>query len=356
MFDYKNSKTYEDMLSTCDVLRDLKENHGQTIEEVAQKYGDQKFIVIGAGSSLEFAGMVAYHSFPELTRYPVQACDVLVDLDQNIVRYLISNSGRTEDVIWHAQGKNENPTVIITSPKGTYGIDQHGTTLSDILKEKDRDNWYQFVLESREKIDAATSSVMEQAAILQAIYDPSFLESNIPYQIADGVKQILKEDIGEEAKNTIEDAFGDYTHRENTLYITGSDASCISMEAFIKAPEILGGKISLSKGTLLRHGQEVTVDKNDVLLLLFPSYWSYGHKHLKRLEQRMEEFGGKVIYIDRELKDSIVPLSELDVPYSGYPYINLAMVWKALLEISSYLDIDPDTDKGARKVGGELLE
>jgi len=355
MPNYRVSQTYTDMLKTITTFNSFKNNHGEVISELIHRYFGKRFLVIGAGSSAEMPGMNAFKLFPNQVPYPVQADEIPTFLDGNVTRILISNSGRTSDILIHANSKINNPAIIISSPKGMYGQDKLGKTLKDVYKDRDMpDNWHFVELTSpKELVDAATGSVMEQTAIIQSIYDPLFLEDDMPSQIADKLQEILTGDIGDYARNIINSAFRDYKPGQNKFYITGPDASCVTIESIIKAHEIIGGNIVLSKSLLLVHGQQSSLQKDDVVLLTFPSYWERGHENIQTLTSRVEEKGAKLIYIDRKEPDTIVPGTLLSSLTNSDAYLNLASVWKALLEITAFLNINPDVNKGTKKVGNE---
>lgn len=360
MRDYKSSNTFKDMCATIDTFKHFENRHGSELEKLAKLYSDKNFRIIAAGSSLEFPGMNAYQLFSDLTTYPVQANEVPLQLDKEIVRFLVSNSGKTAEVLMHADAKCDNPTVIITSNPEFYGGD--GRHLGDIYCEKaehckgEPDNWHIIELTTpKENVNAATGSVMEQAAIIQSIYDPDIPKGGIPNRIVEMIDKTLNNDIGEHANSLISKAFKNYKYRENKIYITGSDRSCVVKEAIIKAYNIIGGNIISSNSLSMLHSQESTVKEGDVLFVNFPSLWSFGHFDLKSLTERIEGKGGHVVYIDiyRNLTDSIVPNPTGGLLVAVKNYLHLSMVWKALLEIGAHLDIDPDKNKGTLKIGNE---
>ena len=108
----------------------------------------------------------------------------------------------------------------MTAPQGYYGGE--GRTLRDVYEDKGRpDNWRVVELTTpKERVDAATGSVMEQAAIVQAIYDADFLRDDSHLEIAAKVRQVLNTDLDEWVKQLITEAFGSYEHGKNKLYIT----------------------------------------------------------------------------------------------------------------------------------------
>lgn len=298
--------------------------------------------------------------------YPVQADEVIPPRTADVVRFLISNSGRTADVLRHADMELDNPTIIITSPKGAYG--REGRTLLDVYKAKGKPhNWHIVeLITPKEQVDAATGSVMEQAAIVQAIVTGAFLSGESQKNttvsstsaIADDIEKIITEDIGKENKRAITKAFEGYVHGKNKLYITGPDASCVAGEAKIKAYEILGGNIIPSESLLMVHGQEATMREGDVLLVIYPSFWERGECNIRTLSIRVMERGGRTIYIDKHCVSSIAPASYIVLPHTIQAngvraYLNLAAIWKTLLEIGAHLNIEPDVNKGTRKVGNE---
>ncbi len=357
MRDYKSSNTFKDMCATIDTFKHFEEKHSSQLEELAKLYSNKYFVVVGTGSSLEFPGMNAYQLFPNLTTYPVQANEVPLELHKRIVRFLVSNSGRTTEVLMHADVDCNNPTIIITSPH--YWHKENGRNVTDVYEKKgEPDNWHIVTLiTSKEGVNAATGSVMEQAAIIQSIYDCDDISKKVfPNNIAEVIDKTLTTDIGKHAKSLITKAFEHYEHGKNKLYITGSDKSCVAKEAIIKAYEIIGRNIIPSNSLSMLHGQESTVQKGDVLFITFPSLWPFGHFDLKSLTERVEGKGGHVVYIDiyRDLdKNSIVPNPTDGMLVATENYLHLAMVWKALLEIGAHLGIDPDKNKGTLKIGNE---
>lgn len=356
MRDYKSSNTFADMCATADMFRHFGKKHGPQLDELAGVYSNRRFVVIGAGSSLEFPGMNAFQLFPDLTTYPVQANEVPLELDKEVVRFLVSNSGRTTEVLMHADADCENPTIILTSPKGFYGDD--GRHLIDIYNEKGKPkNWHVIELTTPpEMVNAATGSVMEEAAIIQSIYGlDSPFTLVIPETIAEIVKATLNYGIGEHARSSIRDGFEGYEHGESKLYITGPDSSCVAREAIIKAYEIIGGNVVPSYSLSMLHGQESTIKGGDALFVTFPSEWPFGDFDIKSLRERVEGRGGRMIYVDRGkiYRSSIVPDPLHSIATAEKGYLHLAMVWKALLEIGAHLGIDPDKNKGTLKVGNE---
>jgi len=192
---------------------------------------------------------------------------------------------------------------------------------------------------------AATKSVVEQALIYHAAFEPvpsgpgSTMTEKILGDVGGGFEQALTGTIPAEIVRSACAA--------DTIYFAGRNDG-VAEELTLKTNEITRKKADYLEGTYPVHGIEEVMQETDLVVLVDP----FPDEEAKLHDVLVGGVGLRVVAIaDRQTQFPTIRVPT--VPGFG-PYLQLAAGWNLLVEIGMELGIDLDRPVRARKVGNEI--
>jgi fructoselysine-6-P-deglycase FrlB-like protein len=242
--------------------------------------------------------------------------------------FLISNSGKTREVVSLAKTFSSEKVFAVTSDKNS--------DLAHIAK-----NIYE-LKSGKEKAVAATKSIIEQSIICESLV--RFIEGKkIPEK-----KELLKvaqamrknKDIEVDNKLLI------LISGARTVYFAGG-SNGIGEEIALKFSELGKKKSKFIAGTQILHGTEEVIEKGDIVFLLFADKYI---DYMDRFEQMKQKTGCHFVAVGEKCKFADFNLQINFV--TGYrPYCILAYFWNILTRFALIKGYSLDKAEKISKVG-----
>ncbi len=243
----------------------------------------------------------------------------------------LSNSGKTKELLrlFQELQKNDHGSLIGITANDNSALEKASTGT--------------IVLEcGQEKAVAATKSIVEQALVLEQIYNALVKRKNknLP-ELAGLFNEVLEMKIDPEIPATLSQA--------KILYFAGRNNG-VAEELTLKTNEITRKKSDFLEGTYCVHGIEEVMDKNEALILIDP----FIEEEDKFYEVLVKDIGMNVIAIaPRQTRFNTIIIPD-KTEYRTY--LQLAAGWNVLVEIGIQLGINLDKTERARKIGNEYIE
>lgn len=328
---YNQYALCREMLETGRVIRKIPETKIDSLIKTVK--GKKGLFITGEGSSRIIpAKRVIYENL--LLGSPLQvitegATQALEYKLKDLAVVGISNSGKTKEVIRlfkALKAQQHQARISITAGKDT--------PLEDLAAET-------IVLNcGAEKAVAATKSVVEQALILERIFDTLVRKPQKDYKkLAEAFMQVLEMKVHPELIHRLAKA--------DMLYFAGRNTG-VAEELTLKTNEITRKKSDFLEGTYCVHGIEEVMKPGEALILINP----FVEEEQKIQEVLVEGVGMHVVAIaprQTRFDTLLVP----DIPECK-TYLNLAAGWNLLVEIGIELGINLDKPERARKIGNEM--
>ncbi|MGL4943707.1 MAG: SIS domain-containing protein [Thermoguttaceae bacterium] len=329
---YNQFALCREMLETADIIG--KFDFSQTREVAATIKQAGKLFLSGEGSSRIFPAKslislamsrgvnvaMATDGSLQATEYDLASWPVFV----------ASNSGQTKEVVVLCQ------RLIESGHKNIFGLTAGTATKLHTLAKPT------FVLScGKEDAVAATKSVVEQG-----LFYRSMLAHWINCTSCSDARPQAAELARQTMTATIDASITEKLVAAPTIYFAGRNNG-VAEELALKTNEITRKKSNYLEGTIVVHGIEEVMNRDDVVVLVDPyeSEWAFIKKNL------CDAIGMTVIAISP--KPTIFPT--LVVPeLPGYSDIfQLMSGWNLLVETGTALGLNIDKPTRARKVGNE---
>lgn len=241
---------------------------------------------------------------------------------------LISNSGKTREIITASEKFPKEKVFAITTDKHSPLAQSAGTT---------------YILQAgKEKAVAATQSIIEQSMICASIV-LKLAGKDIPS------KQELQEVIDVMARNNAKEIPTKLLvliSGARTVYFAGGDSG-IGYEISLKFMELAKKKSKFIPGTQILHGPEEVIEKGDVVFLLFADKYK---AYFDRFKEMKNKTGCHLILVGHKN-----PVSEMDLDVElakGYrPYSMLSYFWNLLTQYAKLKGFNLDKGDRIQKVG-----
>jgi fructoselysine-6-P-deglycase FrlB-like protein len=241
---------------------------------------------------------------------------------------LISNSGKTREVVSLAETFAKDKVFAVTSDKNS--------DLAHVAK-----NIYE-LKSGKEKAVAATKSIIEQSIICESLVrlaeGKGLPENKELLKVAQAMRQ--NKDIEVDSKLLI------LISGARTVYFAGG-SNGIGEEIALKFSELAKKKSKFIPGTQILHGTEEVIEKGDVVFLLFANQYSDYMDRFKQMKQKtgchFVAIGENCEFADFNPKIKLV---------SGYrPYCILAYFWNILTRFALVKGYSLDKGDKISKVG-----
>jgi glucosamine--fructose-6-phosphate aminotransferase (isomerizing) len=317
----------DEMLETPSILRRFDST--QTRDWSAAIKNKKRLLLTGEGSSRIFPAKntidrarhqnTGWHIFTEGAR---QAAEY--NLDDCIV-VGSSNSGRTRELVslFEKLKQADIPRYAITAAAGSPVV-----ALSDDSR---------ILSCGAEKAIAATKSVIEQALILQSLFNgPEWQHQN---QAADYCAEILSAALAPEIIDAVASA--------PLLYFAGRNNG-VAEELTLKTNEITRQKSVFLEGTYALHGIEEVMHRDETLILIEP------------FQEEIEKYRD-ILSVKAGIR--VIAIASFDTPFptikipalGGFDaYLQMMAGWNILVAAGLARGVNLDKPLHARKVGNEV--
>jgi len=322
-----------EMLDTVDIIRQIQAYNSIPVANMIKK--SKGLFITGEGSSriipakhLMYRNLVNGAPLNIYSDGATQAMDYQLD---DFAVAGISNSGKTKELI----------RLFTTLKEKNHGASFGITANSNTLLERFSDETLQLKC-GKEHAVAATKSVVEQALVLERIYNSVLKKVNLHYpDLADLFGRVLSAEHDPEIIRSLAES--------DVIYFVGRNDG-IAEELALKTNEIARKKSAYLEGTYCVHGVEEVMNRNESVVLVDPFESELDKFH----DVLVEGVGINVIAIAPEH----TPFTTIQVPkLADYQsYLSLAAGWNLLVEIGISTNIDLDKPERARKIGNEFLE
>ncbi len=315
----------KDMKLTPEVIKNFDNNNNQEVKDIILK--NNKIILTGEGSSRIFPAKNAIDYVKRNNlNYIVETYNSRQVAEYNPLGYTIfgaSNSGETKELIECFQTiDNPNKYGITITPN---------SNLHKVTKKT-------YNLKSPKEVAiAATVSVIEQTLFFQSFFNGD--EWQHKDELAQYIADILDSDINDNIISKIANS--------NKIYFAGRNNG-VAEELTLKTNEITRLPSQYLEGTILLHGIEEVMEKDETIILIEPD-----KKDFKNIKEKLSD----------PIGINIVAISSKDTPFETIKvpkldnfdnFIQLAAGWNLLVKTGLKLDIDLDTAKRARKIGNKF--
>ena len=327
-----SSSLVKEIFDTCVVVR---ETNVDTITSLVKSWTQLPTLLSGEGSSRIFpAKNICYRLkksgiFDAIyTEGSYQSLEYPMD-NHNV--FISSNSGKTKESIVLLRKIKENTNCRI------IGV----TSYEDSPLAKESESCY--ILNSGfEEAIAASKSVIAQALFYEIFFRSLYNLNSLNLTL-------LSHDIEVTLKKTIEPKIIDSLCKANHIYFCGRNNG-VAEELALKTNEITRKPSSYLEGTILLHGIEEIMQKNEAIVLIDP-YLS----EEKMIQEKIKNKIG-VFVCSISNRNTLFPTFHYGSSSKDHrTYLELVSGWSILVDVGLRLGVDIDKPQRARKIGNEIF-
>jgi glucosamine--fructose-6-phosphate aminotransferase (isomerizing) len=317
----KNFNLIKEMNETVDIIKNFNENNNFI------NLANKDIFITGEGSSRIFPAknLIDYKLKNNINLHIETQGSRQANL-YNLDNYNIlcaSNSGSTKELITLLSNLNNNNIYAVTA--------------TDNSKIFDYSNKTHLLNCGAERAVAASKSVIEQALFYQSLLGgDEWQNKELASKYFD---KALNQEISKEVINTLKET--------NTIYFAGINNG-VAEELALKTSEITRLNGIYLEGTMLLHGVEEVMTKNQAIIVLEP----FEDDEEKIQKVLVDNIGIKVIAISS--RETRFPTIKIDKLNNFDNYIQLAAGWNILLKIGLAKGINIDKPERARKIGNSI--